>query len=146
METTSKKHLGRNISRIREMKGMKQETLAEILGISQQKMSVIENTEELDDTKLNEIAKALDVPANAIKEYSDERMINIISNNTFQDDSSAVKNLFNPTFNPIDKLVEAYDENKKLYERLLQAEKEKTAAFCHSCIEIRANLPYNTVS
>ncbi len=122
METTSKKHLGRNISRIREMKGMKQETLAEILGISQQKMSVIENTEELDDTKLNEIAKALDVPANAIKEYSDERMINIISNNTFQDDSSAVKNLFNP----IDKLVEAYDENKKLYERLLQAEKEKT--------------------
>ncbi len=126
METTSKKHLGRNISRIREMKGMKQETLAEILGISQQKMSVIENTEELDDTKLNEIAKALDVPANAIKEYSDERMINIISNNTFQDDSSAVKNLFNPTFNPIDKLVEAYDENKKLYERLLQPEKEKT--------------------
>ena len=126
METTQKKHLGRNISRIREMKGMKQETLAELLGISQQKMSVIENTEELDDAKLNEIAKALDVPANAIKEYSDERMINIISHNTFQDDSSAVKNLYNPTFNPLDKLVEAYDENKKLYERLLQAEKDKT--------------------
>jgi len=126
METTQKKHLGRNICRIREMKGMKQETLAELLGISQQKMSVIENTEELDDAKLNEIAKALEVPANAIKEYSDERMINIISHNTFQDDSSAVKNLYNPTFNPLDKLVEAYDENKKLYERLLQAEKEKT--------------------
>ena len=30
------------------------------------------------------------------------------------------------TFNPLDKLVEAYEENKKLYERLLQAEKEKT--------------------
>ncbi len=35
METTVKKHIGRNISRIREMKGMKQETLAELLGISQ---------------------------------------------------------------------------------------------------------------
>ncbi|WP_177763133.1 helix-turn-helix domain-containing protein [Flavobacterium sp. I3-2] len=127
METTVKKHIGRNISRIREMKGMKQETLAEILGISQQKMSVIENTEDLEDAKLNEIAKALEVPASAIKEYSDERMINIISHNTFQDDSSAVKNLYNPTFNPLDKLVEAYDENKKLYERLLQAEKEKTS-------------------
>ena len=126
METTQKKHLGRNISRIREMKGMKQETLAELLGISQQNMWVIENTEELDDAKLIEIANALEVPANAIKEYSDDRMINIISNNTFQDDSSAVKNLYNPTFNPLDKLVEAYDENKKLYERLLQAEKEKT--------------------
>ena len=127
METTSKKHLGRNISRIREMKGMKQETLAEILGISQQKMSVIENTEELDDAKLNEIAKALNVPASAIKEYSDERVLNII-NSTFNESpfySNTVN--YNPTFNPLDKLVEAYDENKKLYERLLQAEKEKTA-------------------
>jgi len=122
METTSKKHLGRNISRIREMKGMKQETLAEILGISQQKMSVIENTEELDDAKLNEIAKALDVPANAIKEYSDEKMLNII--NSTITDSPIYNNFCN--FNPLDKLVEAYDENKKLYERLLQAEKEKT--------------------
>jgi len=127
METTQKKHLGRNISRIREMKGMKQETLAELLGISQQKMSVLENTADLEDTKLDDIAKALEVPTQAIKEYSDERMINIISNNTFNDDSSAVKNLYNLTFNPLDKLVEAYDENKKLYERLLAAEKEKLA-------------------
>jgi len=128
METTQKKHLGRNISRIREMKGMKQETLAEILGISQQKMSVIENTADLDDTKLNDIAKALDVPTQAIKEYSDERMINIISNNTFHESpfySSTVN--YHPTFNPLDKLIEAYDENKKLYERLLVAEKEKLA-------------------
>ncbi|RRA96560.1 helix-turn-helix domain-containing protein [Paenimyroides viscosum] len=122
METTQKKHLGRNISRIREMKGMKQETLAEILGISQQKMSVIENTEELDDAKLNEIAKALKVPANAIKEYSDEKMLNII--NSTITDSPIYNNFCN--FNPLDKLVEAYDENKKLYERLLQAEKDKT--------------------
>ena len=128
METTVKKHIGRNISRIREMKGMKQETLAEILGISQQKMSVIENTEEVDDAKLNEIAKALDVPANAIKEYSDERMINYV-NNFYDNSLSNSQGAFsasNCTFNPLDKLVEAYDENKKLYERLLQAEKEKT--------------------
>ena len=128
METTQKKHLGRNICRIREMKGMKQETLAELLGISQQKMSVIENTEELDDVKLNEIAKVLDVPANAIKEYSDERMINYV-NNFYDNSLSNSQGAFsasNCTFNPLDKLVEAYDENKKLYERLLQAEKEKT--------------------
>jgi len=128
METTVKKHIGRNISRIREMKGMKQETLAELLGISQQKMSVIENTEELDDVKLNEIAKVLDVPANAIKEYSDERMINYV-NNFYDNSLSNSQGAFsasNCTFNPLDKLVEAYDENKKLYERLLQAEKEKT--------------------
>ncbi|WP_177760865.1 helix-turn-helix domain-containing protein [Flavobacterium sp. I3-2] len=129
METIQKKHLGRNISRIREMKGMKQETLAELLGISQQKMSVIENTADLDDVKLNEVAKALEVPSQAIKEYSDERMINYVNN--FYDNSSSQGNSFNQgmyaTFNPLDKLVEAYDENKKLYERLLAAEKEKLA-------------------
>lgn len=133
METTQKKHLGRNISRIREMKGMKQETLAEILGISQQKMSVIENTADLDDTKLNDIAKALDVPTQAIKEYSDERMINFV-NNFYDYSLSNSQGAFaasNCTFNPLDKLIEAYDENKKLYERLLVAEKEKLAYLEH---------------
>ena len=127
METTQKKHLGRNISRIREMKGMKQETLAELLGISQQKMSVIENTADLDDVKLNEVAKALEVPTQAIKEYSDEKIMNIITNNTFHDSPFTNNVNYHPTFNPLDKLVEAYDENKKLYERLLAAEKEKLA-------------------
>jgi hypothetical protein len=32
---------------------------------------------------------------------------------------------FNSTFNPIDKLVEVYEENKKLYEQLLASEREK---------------------
>ena len=89
---------------------MKQETLAELLGISQQKMSVIENTADLDDVKLNEVAKALEVPSQAIKEYSDERMINYVNN--FYDNSSSQGNSFNQgmyaTFNPLDKLVEAY--------------------------------------
>lgn len=47
MTATAKKHIGRNISRIREMRGMEQETLAEILGVSQQKISLFENAEEL---------------------------------------------------------------------------------------------------
>ena len=129
MEHIKKKHIRRNICRIREMKGMKQETLAELLGISQQKMSVIENTEELDDSKLQEIANALEIPAIAIKEYSDERMINYV-NNFYDNSLSNSQGAFsasNCTFNPLDKLVEAYEENRKLYERLLQAEKEKIA-------------------
>lgn len=32
---------------------------------------------------------------------------------------------YQPTFNPLDKLMESVDENKRLYERLLQSEKEK---------------------
>ncbi|RZK12572.1 MAG: transcriptional regulator, partial [Flavobacterium sp.] len=41
--------------------------------------------------------------------------------NSFHDNSSGFNT--NCTFNPLDKLIEAYEENKKLYERLLEAEK-----------------------
>ena len=123
MSTATKpKHIGRNISRIRELRGMKQEALAIAIGISQQSVSNIEASETIDDEKLRAIAEVLGVSAEAIKNYSDETVFNIIGN-TYHDNASSLN--FNCTFNPIDKLIEAYDENKKLYERLVQAEKDK---------------------
>ncbi|MCR9226256.1 MAG: helix-turn-helix domain-containing protein [Flavobacteriaceae bacterium] len=130
METKTKNnHIGRKISRIRELRGMKQETLAEELGISQQAVSNIENSEKVDDVKLEEIAKALGVTTEAIKNFSDDSVINYF-NNFYDNSFTNSQGTFHPnncTFNPLDKLVEAYEENKKLYERLLQAEKEKVA-------------------
>lgn len=123
MTTSTRKHIGRNISRIREIKGMKQITLAELLGVSQQQVSIIENSESVEDSKLESIAKILEVPVEAIKEYSDDKVMNII-NSTITD--SPIYNNF-CTFNPLDKLIEAHEENKKLYERLLEVEKEKVA-------------------
>ena len=122
METATKpKHIGRNISRIRELRGMKQEALAIAIGISQQSVSNIEASETVDDEKLVEVAKALGVSVEAIKSFSEEAMINYF--NTFNDtDFSNSQGAFghnhNCTFNPLDKIVE-------LYERLVQAEKDK---------------------
>jgi len=46
--------------------------------------------------------------------------------NDFSNSQGAIVGNFNAcTFNPLDKLVESSDENKKLYERLLHAEKDK---------------------
>lgn len=131
MAETAKKHIGRNIARIREMRGMKQETLAELLGVSQQKVSLFENAEELEDVKLEPIAKALEISVEALKNFSEDAFFNIIANtynNTSNDNSTLIASSLNyhPTFNPIDKLLESYDENKKLYERLLDSEKEKS--------------------
>lgn len=120
METTTKpRHIGRNISRIRELREMKQEALAQAIGVSQQTISTIENSESVDEERLQEIAKALGVSAEGIKNFSDEAVLNIISN-TFND--NAMLNAVNvqPNFNPLDKVVE-------LYERLVQAEKDKVA-------------------
>lgn len=116
MSTATKpKHIGRNISRIRELRGMKQEALAIAMGISQQSVSNMEGSETVDEEKLKAIAEVLGVSAEAIKNYSDETVFNIIGN-TYHDNASSLN--YNCTFNPLDKVVE-------LYERLVQAEKEK---------------------
>lgn len=123
METATKNnHIGRKISRIRELRGMKQETLAVELGISQQSVSNLEQSETIEDEKLEEIATALGVTKEGIKQFNEESIFNYF--NSFHDSSA-----FNThcTFNPLDKLMDAYEENRKLYERLLQAEKDKVA-------------------
>ena len=116
------KHIGRNISRIRELKDMKQEALAQAIGTNQQAISAIENSETVDEQKLIEIAKALEVSVEAIKNFSEEAVFNYF--NTFNDTVSnssfgqGANNNYDCTFNPLDKVVE-------LYERLVQAEKDK---------------------
>ena len=121
---TKPNHIGRKISRIRELRGMKQEALADALNISQQAISKIEQSEEVEDDKLEQIAKALGVTKEGIENFSEETVFNIM-NNIYHDNASSLN--YSCTFNPIDKVVLLYEENKKLYERLLQAEKDKVA-------------------
>ena len=120
---TKPNHIGRKISRIRELRDMKQEALAQALGISQQTISAIENSETIEEERLTEVAKALGVTVEAIKNFSEESMINYF--NTFTNSDNNFNHYNTCTFNPLDKLMESVEENKKLYERLLQAEKDK---------------------
>jgi transcriptional regulator with XRE-family HTH domain len=134
METRTKpsnSHIGRKISRIRELRGIKQEILASEMGVSQQTVSRLEQSETIEDDVLEKIAIVLGVSAEAIKNYSDEAVIYNIQNN-YEGSNHGASN-FGPsnymnyqcTFNPIDKLVELFQENKNLYERLLASEREK---------------------
>ncbi|MDA6072436.1 helix-turn-helix domain-containing protein [Flavobacterium sp. AC] len=122
MSTATKpKHIGRNISRIRELRGMKQEALAEAIGLSQQTVSSIETSETVDFEKLVQIAKVLGVTVEAIENFTEESVFNFFNN--FYDNSANNGAQGNTTnnhcnFNPLDKVVE-------LYERLVQSEKEK---------------------
>jgi transcriptional regulator with XRE-family HTH domain len=117
-------HTGKKVERIREILGMKQETLAGKLGVSQQAISKMEQSEHIEDGKLKEVALALGVSPEAIKNFNEEAVINNI--NTFNDSSalndySAILH-YQCNFNPIEKIVE-------LYERMLQLEKEKSEFF-----------------
>jgi transcriptional regulator with XRE-family HTH domain len=118
-------HIGRKISKIRELRGLKQEALAAELGISQQAISKIEQSADVEEDALIKISKVLGVTPEAIKNFSEEAVVNYF--NTFNDNSTnnGAVYAFNSTFNPIDKLVEVFEENKKLYEQLLASEREK---------------------
>lgn len=119
-------HIGRKICRIRELRGMKQEALAFELGISQQAVSKMEQSEKLEEGVLQRVAEALGVSPEAVKNYSDEAVIyNIQNNYEGASVNSSPVSATNCTFNPIDKLIESYEENRKLYERLLASEREK---------------------
>ena len=108
------------------MLSIKQEALAYELGgdWTQKRVSLLEQKETIEQDILDQVARILKVPADAIRNFDEQQAINIISN-TFHDTNGLVN--YNPSFNinPIDKWVEALEENKKLYERLLKAEQDK---------------------
>ncbi|PAM92379.1 transcriptional regulator [Flavobacterium sp. IR1] len=114
---TKPNHIGRKISRIRELRDMKQDALALAIGTNQQTISIIENSAEIDDEKLKEVAIALGVSVEEIKNFSEEAVLNIIGN-TLNEGSVINGSAYNCNFNPLDKVVE-------LYERLVLAEREK---------------------
>ena len=121
METTftRRNSHGANLKRWREWRGIKQEVLADKIGVSQATLSGYEKKDELEPEVLEKITKALDIPIEAITELNEGALINIYSG-TWQDNATAAGSIQNQTFTPIDEIVE-------LYERLLKAEQEKVA-------------------
>lgn len=111
-------HEGRNLKRIREMLQVKQVNLAQALGgdWNQKKISQLEDKEVIDPQILDEVAKALHVTPEAIKNFDEEAAVSIISS-TFNDHAIGYARTYSPTFNPIDKVVE-------LYERMLKDKNE----------------------
>jgi transcriptional regulator with XRE-family HTH domain len=91
MSITAEKpqHIGRKIERIRELRGMKQDTLATALGITQQAVSKMEASENVDDERLQKVATALGVTPDAIRNFNEDAIFNNI-NNTFHDNSALV--------------------------------------------------------
>jgi transcriptional regulator with XRE-family HTH domain len=121
-EKTRNVHQGRNVKRLREMQGIKQEAFAYELGDTwtQKKVSQLESKETIEFDLLEQVAKILRVTPETIQKLDEDSAVNIISNTftDFKDNASGINYNCDITFNPIEKVME-------LYERLLQSEKEK---------------------
>lgn len=121
-------HEGRNVKRFREMLQMKQDALADALGDdwNQKKISLLEAKESIEPAILENVAKALKVPVDAIKNFDETAAVSFIGS-TFHDNASIINTNCTLNINPVEKWMEAIEENKKLYAALLKEKDEKIA-------------------
>lgn len=119
---STKNHQGRNIKRLRTLFGWKQEALAIELGRewSQKRISLIEARAVIDPRTITQIASVLKVSETMVTDFSEEAIVNYF--NTYNK-----KNTENCSckFITFDQLLEVVEDNKRLYERLLESEREK---------------------
>ena len=112
-------HLGKKIERVRRLRGMTQTELGQLLGITKQAVSKMEQTEKIDDERLEKIASALGVTTDGLKEYNEETVL--YNTNNFYE-NCGVKNAIgnNQTFNnfPIEQTIELFEKLLDLYKIL----------------------------
>lgn len=120
-EKENRRHVGRNLQRIRVYLGMKQEALAADLGVNQQVISKIEKQEEIEEGFLKKIAEVLGISEEIIKDFDVEKTIFNINHHNYKDaniSEGATTYAIVQQINPLEKIVE-------LYERLLKSEQDK---------------------
>lgn len=110
-------HIGHSIRALRELQGMKQETLGQMLKISQQTVSKIEQSAHINERTVERIAGALGVPPAIIYQYDDQKVVEAITAGALSNEQPAYNGQCN--FCPTAKII------IELYERLLQAEAHK---------------------
>lgn len=134
-------HIGRNISCIRLLRVMQQEALALAMGVKLHTVIQIERSRNVEEGQLLKVADALGISVDGIRNFSEEAVIDYILKSATNVDDKITNKIFTPTkdsmineksnvnsecnCNTLHKLVDSYTENKKLYERLLDSEKDK---------------------
>ena len=113
-------HIGQNLQKVRVYLGVKQDALANDLGITQQEVSKIEKQEYIEESLLLNIADVLSVSPEVIMNFNLERAIANICKSDYESSILAKE------VEPEDEIqIKMLDKIFELYERLLKSEKEK---------------------
>ncbi|MBT1686190.1 helix-turn-helix domain-containing protein [Dawidia soli] len=126
----AKAHHGHNVKRFRQMLGLKQEAFGEKLGDDWtiRRVSYLENQETIEPELIDAVAKALGIPSEVLLNFDEEKAVYNIQHNHDNAVSHAHGAVYyTPTFNPLDKYDQLVEKMEKLYDALLQSEREKNA-------------------
>jgi transcriptional regulator with XRE-family HTH domain len=122
----AKAHHGQNVKRFRQMLGLKQEAFGEKLGEGWtiRRVSYLENQETIEPEIIEAVAKALGIPSEVISNFDEEKAMYNIQQNY----DNATQNInYQHVVNPIDRYDQLVEKLEKLYDALLQSEREKNA-------------------
>lgn len=122
-------HKGRKVERIRKLRGLSQSDLGDRLGgITKQAVSKLEQSENISDEKLQQIADALEVTLEGLKGFSEEKVLyNTINfyENSGVSASSINANVENIN-NPLKETIEVFEKQlEKLREEFIKILKER---------------------
>ena len=117
-------HIGRNIAKLRAVKGYKQEEFAKLLKISQQALSRLENKKEVDEDMLKLVADKLEVPVEAIQAFNSDSFINNF-NQKVEQVNNQVETI---NINPFEKIEELYKQIIKDKDKIIAEQKKEIEA------------------
>ncbi len=119
----NKPHMGRNLQRVREIVGMKQDVMGAMTKsqYKQQTVSKWEQEETIPDDILDEFAEVLGVTSDFIKNFNEEKAVyNIQSHFTLSDHSIMSSQHSSPVIT-----YEAANKIAELFEKFIASDKER---------------------
>ena len=122
VEKLNKRHVGRNVQRVRRLRGMSQTELGDLLGVSKQAVSKMEHTKKINDERLEQISDALGVTREGLKTFAEEAVLYSMESSH---ENSPITGAPPRTVSK-DKRSNPFlmEQNQKLFEELIRIEKE----------------------
>jgi transcriptional regulator with XRE-family HTH domain len=120
---TNTLHIGRKIERVRRLRGMTQADLGDILGVTKQAVSKMEQTEQMEDERIKQVAEALGVTEEGLKKFTEETVL-YYTNNFYENSNATATNI--GTVSSIENINHfPMEQAIKLFEELIKIERKK---------------------
>jgi len=107
---------GRKIERVRKLRGWTQSDLAVKLGVSKQAVSKLEQSQNIGDEKLNEVAIALGVTFEGLRDFTEDKVL--YNTNNFYDNCGVTASNIAANVETINNPLK---ETIEMFERQLEA-------------------------
>ncbi|MCX2681903.1 helix-turn-helix transcriptional regulator [Galbibacter sp. EGI 63066] len=114
-------HRGRKVERVRKLRGWTQSNLGDRLGTTKQAVSKLEQSENISDDKLKEVAKALGVTFEGLRDFSEEKVL-YNTNNFYENSGVSATNIaanIETVNNPLKETIEMFERQLEIVRKEL---------------------------